>query len=123
MTCAFCGKDATLYCDFILGFKAGEWSGCTGETALRVGRFDEFVPGKGLPCYTLGSPELYTCDAPMCDECGKHQGNLFMDGEVSSNDSIDMCPVHAGRKDEGKPITADAADRMRLKAWKLRVNP
>lgn len=118
--CVFCQQPATLLCDFILGFKFGGYSGCDGAVAYKVGRLSEYVPGKGLPCVDSDDPEMFTCDAPMCESCSKCSGHVFFDGDATHTfiESIDHCPMHHSVRLNPRPITAEAAERMREMAWK-----
>lgn len=117
--CAFCKQPAEYYCDFVLGMECGGWSRCDGELAVKVNRFDEFVPGKGLPYIKQGGG-FFTCDAPLCEACRKQVGHLSLTGDgVCQMESIDHCPLHADVKEKSRPMTAEDAERLRM-AWKRR---
>ena len=118
--CATCGNSATLLCDFVLGFEIKGWKLCTGQAALNANRFEDFVPGKGLP-YTGSGSEMYTCDAPICDQCATYIGPIFFDGDKTHTaiESVDVCPLHGGHQFYRSPIiTAEQAERIRRQTWK-----
>lgn len=113
--CAFCGRLATRLCDYVLGFSIAGWSECTLPTAFKVGRLDEYVAGKGLPCTDLNS-ECYTCDAPICESCRVEVGMWTCSGVP---EAIDHCPAHAtARMPPGVCITAEGAESARRRVWK-----
>lgn len=119
MKCCFCGRTATLLCDFVLGFEIKGWTKCTGQAALNANRFEEFVPGKGLPFGNKDS-ECFTCDAPMCEDCSYYDGPLFIDGDKKHTaiETIDKCPVHRELRDTKAPvITAETAEKIRRQLW------
>ena len=124
--CAFCGAPSDLLCDHILGFQVGGFSGCDSKMSAKVGRLDEHVPGKGLP-YVAEDAEMFTCDAPLCDECARTCGTTFVcgrsdtDAPLGFHQSIDLCPLHHDDKgDRVRPITSQQAERLRMQ-WRLRI--
>ncbi|EIZ2335010.1 hypothetical protein MOR33_003992 [Salmonella enterica] len=109
--CMFCGTPATLLCDGIIGWDAGE---------------DEH--GHMTKCRAM-----FTCDAPVCRNCATWHGNIFFDGKIRMMDTRDLCPLcqklhEAGesirvadhRKNSALPqpcLTEEQADRIRAAHW------
>ena len=120
--CAFCDSPATRLCDFILGFEIAGWTKCGGQAALNANRFEEFVPGKGLP-YTSSGSQCFTCDAPICSACSRHHGNTFFDGDKKHTmvDTIDTCPIHVTLGAKAPVISAETADKIRMQLWQRRA--
>jgi hypothetical protein len=121
--CAFCGQPATLLCDFVLGFEIKGWTMCNAQAAFNADRFEEFVPGKGLPYGNMDSA-CFTCDAPLCEACAHHHGLIFFDGDKKHTaiDSRDTCPLHPKEMSPRAPvITAETAEKIRLQLWKLHI--
>jgi hypothetical protein len=121
--CAFCDKPATLLCDFVLGHEILGWTACRGDAALKADRFEEFVPGKGLP-YTGAGAKMFTCDAPLCESCTRCIGHTFFDGDKKHTgvERIDLCQLHNGHQNSRTIcITAEQAERVRMQTWKRRA--
>lgn len=74
--CMWCDKPATHYCDAPIGFEATD--------ASRDKR------GHVISLLTGSNGQMWTCDAPMCDEHAFHIGTICGDDP----DSIDHCPHH-----------------------------
>lgn len=95
--CVFCGRAATLLCDFVLGFEIDEthtkWPACKSDG------------------------ECFTCDAPLCEQCRAVAGMTTITGVPTA---IDHCPFHARTRDayRSKPMTKHEAERLRIAAWK-----
>lgn len=107
--CCWCQKptNATLLCDHVIGWIAEIDS--TGEHPRLVKR------------------EAVTCDLPMCEAHATTIGRSFVCSGIGTEDatadieSIDRCPLHAGRRDDGAPMLTDigiraARDRLRFEA-------
>ena len=94
MACSFCTNEATLLCDYTIGFVG------KGEL-VRI------------------SDEHATCDAPICNQCSTRKGVIFY--SPGGPDTIDHCPYHSAY-DIGwcRSITAGEAEQERLRAWKLK---
>lgn len=116
--CAFCDKPATVYCDYVLGFDIAGWTPCSGQAALNANRFEEFVPGKGLPYMSMES-RMFTCDAPACDDHAIYVGPIFYDGDTKHTrvERVDICCLHKSDNSRKVCITAEQADRVRLQTW------
>ncbi len=82
--CLFCGKPATLLCDGLIGWDADE---------------DE----RGLLCNIRG---MFTCDAPMCADCGTWHGNIFFSGKAGGMETRDYCPLCQALHEKGEPVRA-----------------
>ncbi|XWJ90312.1 hypothetical protein ACRARH_26065 [Phytobacter ursingii] len=83
--CLFCGKPATLLCDGIIGWDADE---------------DEN--------HHLSNPRaIFTCDAPMCSECGTWHGNIFFSGKAGGMETRDYCPLCQSLHLKGEVIRED----------------
>lgn len=74
--CMWCDKPATHYCDAPIGFEAMD--------ASRDKR------GQVLSLLTGSDGQMWTCDAPMCDDHAFHAGTIC----GNEPDSIDYCPHH-----------------------------
>jgi hypothetical protein len=95
--CAYCGRAATILCDFYLG-------GEIDETHTK------------WPCYKSDG-EPFTCDAPLCEQCRVVVGMTTITGVPTA---IDHCPYHARINDayHARPMTKHEAERLRIVAWK-----
>lgn len=116
MPCLFCGKPATLLCDGLIGFDA-----------------DEDENGRMMNCRGM-----FTCDAPMCQDCATWHGNIFFSGKAGGMETKDYCPqcealyqsgehirVAPHRKDCAvpEPCLAEAqADIIRKAHWNSYLN-
>lgn len=120
--CAFCGKPATNWCDYVLGFTVQSWHSCTRAAAFKAGRIHQYAPGKGLPCVGHGS-DMFTCDAPLCDSCGSQKGMMFVDGNKANTyaTSIDHCPFHAYEYGDLSFTDKKGAERQRWLIWGHRL--
>ena len=83
--CLFCGKPATLYCDGIIGWDADE---------------DENH-------HLSNARGMFTCDAPMCAECGTWHGNIFISGKAGGMETRDYCPLCQALYVKGDVIRED----------------
>lgn len=122
--CEFCGKPSTKLCDFVLGFEIKEFRNTTPQAAFEAGRFGEFVRGNGLPCFSQDdSNEMFTCDAPMCDDCAKKVGTTSIKGDgVCEVDSMDHCPIHANCTDGKRPMFISQLNaEMERRKWQFKI--
>lgn len=98
--CICCGKEATLLCDYPLGYQ---------------------IAGTIPRAYIDMDSAMFTCDAPLCQACAKHVGNRFFDGvpEVTGVESIDYCPEHSahGATVDVLPITKLDAEVLRREVF------
>lgn len=83
--CLFCGKPATLYCDGIIGWDADE---------------DENH-------HLSNARGIFTCDAPMCADCGTWHGNIFFSGKAGGMETRDYCPLCQALHVSGDVIRED----------------
>ena len=96
--CAFCGRAAIRLCDFLFG--------CEIDEAYTK-----------WPVFKSGG-EMFTCDAPLCEQCRKMVGWTTITGVP---EPYDYCPYHADviRTNYcGRPMTKHEAERLRIEAWK-----
>ena len=96
--CAFCGRAATLLCDFCFGVEIDETH-------------------RKWPVFKSGG-KPFTCDAPLCEQCRVVVGMTTITGVP---EAIDYCPHHAtdGFKEYlGRPMTKHDAEKMRIATWK-----
>ncbi len=86
--CAYCGGEATLLCDYRLGWERLRTKMENEAPNLLV------LPGNSVP---LRYRMVHTCDTPLCQACSKHSGQIFvcLRGNAGFSDSIDYCPDHA----------------------------
>lgn len=122
--CRFCGRPATRLCDFVIGRELSGWSDCTYLQAVLVGRTDEYVHGKGLPC---AGGECFTCDMAMCDHCSVNPGILCGHGPGGAIfDTVDRCPLHDGETGiRARVMTAEQARMVRnqIHAREVAISP
>jgi hypothetical protein len=122
--CAFCRKPAEFYCDYKLGWAIAGWSGCDGATAAKCDRFNDYVPGKGLPCLSAESG-YFTCDAPLCRDCATEKSRWFFDGPGCTEiNTEDWCPFHNREPYDLTRLrwtNAEDAERERLRVWKIKL--
>lgn len=76
-TCPWCGRDAELLCDAVLGRKPS-WP----ETPITLEDIDE------------GRVDWWTCDLPVCHECARTVAHICARGDHASCDTVDVCPIH-----------------------------
>ena len=100
--CMFCDEPASRFCDF----------------AIALVDSGEVVKTKGRAPYRVTSMEAmlsvsYTCDAPMCGECGEVAG--FISGKES--DTIDHCKGCADREDGIKGLMTPAQIAATRRQW------
>lgn len=110
-SCMLCGAPATLLCDGLIGWDA-----------------DEDEHGKMSKCRGM-----FTCDAPMCQNCATWHGNIFFKGKAGGMDTKDLCPlcqklyeakehirVAEHRKYSALPqpcLTKEQAEKIRAAHW------
>lgn len=106
--CWFCGKPATLLCDFCLGRD-----------------LDKIISKEVMHA----EDKSFTCDASMCNDCATQIGHVC--GRPKYHDTIDMCPIHKdipGVGDMRRAIRGSDADayrnrmRMALKNGKVPIH-
>lgn len=93
--CAFCGNEATLLCDYIIG-----WTNM------------QLAKPKNLPPYwaftTIGKNHSHplTCDTPLCENCVNNRGLTFYNGgkEYTGCESEDWCPDHHDDTGTKRPV-------------------
>ena len=96
--CVFCGRAASRLCDFVLGHEIDE------------------THKKWPVCKSDG--EMFTCDAPLCEQCRKVVGMTTITGVPTA---IDYCPHHSANHFKeycGRPMTLHEAERLRIAVWK-----
>ena len=99
-TCS-CGEPATKLCDWLIGFE---------KTARHVHYLDR---------------EVFTCNQPLCDNCGERVGVRFFSGAEGFADTNDYCPYHSRQKRQGlhnlrRPLlTAERAAAVRANAQRF----
>lgn len=88
--CAYCGGQATLLCDYRLGWERLRTKLQQEASNLSV------MPGHMVPTRYR---QVHTCDTPLCHACAQHSGPIFvcMRGHAGFSDSIDYCPDHEAR--------------------------
>lgn len=90
-TCMWCDREAAFLCDAVLGMKAA------------VG------PKQTVIYAPLAEQEVWTCDAPMCEDhrrmvgfvCGKEPG------------TIDRCPLCVSDEPHCEPMLKEEAEAIR----------
>lgn len=121
--CPFClVRPATLLCDFVIGFEwSGEMAPCHRAVVLKDGRRDSRPTGEYYRVYA-DEPEMFTCDRPMCEECGTRKSWIFFPKSAGGPQSVDHCPQCEAEAqsdyEAAKPITALEANAMRRQMWK-----
>lgn len=78
----WCEKPATRYCDAVIGVEA------RGAVRNKQGGVDALLAGL--------DGEMWTCDAPMCDDHARQVGRI----SGKEPESIDHCPHHITHGEE-----------------------
>lgn len=125
--CPFCKSNpATLLCDFLIGFL---WSGEILPSHIGITLSDgrhSSIPNPNGDHYRVvegRTPEMFTCDRPICRECAKHIGNIFFSGKDSGVETRDHCPQCSEdtQEEDLNPITKIEATELRKKMWSRSV--
>jgi len=100
--CIACGHQAaTLLCDFVLGAAIAGY--------IRVGP----ITNNRFMAVKSAKVPMFTCDAPLCEDCAVNKGHFHASGKDGFTESIDHCPLHADQVQKIMPLTSEEIEAKR----------